>query len=416
MISIFKKVKTSFLHRYHKYINKTNYIKSPKKYSLLIYDDMFPHPRSGFRYEEIKVLLDEFKNSKIILEPTGYTFIKDDIKFHAEHLKEFITKNPNEKKKLTLKKRIININTTLFYCIFLNNIYKNLDWIEKHKIPFVFTLYPGGGFMVHNKHSDYMLKKVTDSNQFKGVIVSQLFTKNYLIDNNFCKADQINYIFGCVVPQDSLNKRFTAKKLYPEKSTFDIVFCATKYMPKGEDKGYDIFIELANVLTKKYDFIRFHVIGGFNNEDISVDSLGDSITFYGYQNFSHLTAIYQKMDVILSPNRPFILNNGRFDGFPLGTVIEAVFNGVVAIVTDELKQNTVFDNYHELIITKPKVESFEEEIIKLIENPINLKNISNDGRVKFLKIYSNSYQMKPRINMLKSTIEQSNFTSYQKKC
>jgi len=111
------------------------------------------------------------------------------------------------------------------------------------------------------------------------------------------------------------------------------------------------------------------------------------------------------MDVILSPNKPFLYGKGAFDGFPLGTVIEAVLNGVVAIVTDNLNQNTVFENGKEIIIANDDVVSFEREVINLIENPEKLCEISRNGRNKFLEIYSNEYQMNPRIELLVNEIE-----------
>ena len=395
--NIIKKIKAIFL--------KQRFVKGFYKNDLFIYDDIFPHPISGFRYEEFKVLLNVFKKSKIIVEPISYPALKTEVKIHKIHILEFKSKFPALENKFIEKKRIVNINTKLFYCVFLSNIYRNLVWLEKYKIPFVFTLYPGGGFQVEDLISDQQLKKVLASPQFRKVIVTQLYTKEYLIKNNFCEANKIEYIFGCVVPQLSLNANISFKKNYPAKETFDIVFCAAKYMSKGLDKGYDVFIELAHSLIKKYDFVRFHVVGGFDKEEIDVTLLNGKITFYGYQKFDDLNTIYQQMDVIVSPNKPFLYGKGAFDGFPLGTVIEAVLNSVVAIVTDKLNQNTVFENGKEIIITDGDVTSIEKEIVNLIQNPEKLFDISQKGRNKFLEIYSNDYQMNPRIKLLTEEIE-----------
>jgi len=102
---------------------------------------------------------------------------------------------------------------------FLTNIYENLVWLEKYKIPFVFTLYPGGGFQIEDFTSDYKLQKVLDSPQFRKVIVNQLFTKEYLISKKFCSADKIEFIFGCVVPQHSLNTNLIFKDNYSVQKT-----------------------------------------------------------------------------------------------------------------------------------------------------------------------------------------------------
>lgn len=394
---IIKKIKAIFL--------KQKFVKGFYKNDLLIYDDIFPHPVSGFRYEEFKTLLNVFKKSKIIVDPISYPALKTDVKTHKIHILEFEAKFPELENKFVQKKTIVNINTKLFYCVFLSNIYQNLDWLEKYRIPFVFTLYPGGGFQVEDLISDQKLQKVLASPQFRKVIVTQLYTKEYLIKNNFCRANKIEYVFGCVVPQLSLNTNISVKKKYPNKETFDIIFCAAKYMSKGLDKGYDVFIGLAHSLIKKYDFVRFHVVGGFDKEEIDVTLLDGKITFYGYQKFDDLAAIYQQMDVIVSPNKPFLWGKGAFDGFPLGTVIEAVLNNVVAIVTDKLNENTVFENRKEIIVTNGDVTSIEAEIIGLIQKPEMLIDMSKNGRNKFLEIYSNDYQINPRIKILAEEIE-----------
>lgn len=402
---VFYKFRRTFIKKFNNFFNSKPYSKGFSKYDLLIYDDIFPHPISGFRYEEFRALLYNFIKSKIILEPLAYPLVKTEVEIHKVHIKDFISKFPELKSKLKLKNSGINVNTKFFYCIFLNNIYNNLEWLEKYNIPFIFTLYPGGGFQVGDAMSDQKMLKVFASKQFKKVIVTQLYTKNYLIKNDFCASNKIEYIFGGVVPQVSLNTDLKAKKNYPEKETFDIIFCAAKYMPKGLDKGYDVFIELAHSVIKKHDFVRFHVVGGFDREEIDVSLLGRNITFYGYQKFEDLASIYKGMDVILSPNKPFFLGTGAFDGFPLGTVVEAVLNGVVALITDKLEQNTVFEEREEIIIIDDNVDAIEKILIDLIEHPSKLKNIAVQGRNKFLKIYSNEYQMNPRIQLLRNEIE-----------
>lgn len=386
-------------------LSRNYFFKGFRKEDLLIYDDIFPHPVSGFRYEEFTELLKVFKKSKVISTGTAYPLVKTDLREHSIHIENYKDKYHHLSKKIFLNKELINTNTKLFYCIFLNNIYPNLVWLEKYKIPFVFTLYPGGGFQIEDLISDQKLQKVLASSQFRKVIVTQLYTKEYLIKKKFCETNKIEYVFGCVVPQISLNTNVSFEKKYPNKETFDIVFCAAKYMSKGIDKGYDVFVALAHSLIKKYDFVRFHVVGGFDKEEIDVTLLEGKITFYGYQKFDDLAAIYQKMDIIISPNKPFYLGKG-FDGFPLGTIIEAVFNGVVALVTDELKQNSVFVNNEEIVIIESSVESIEKKIIKLINNPEKLYSLSKKGKEKFMEIYSNDFQMKPRIALLHEIINE----------
>lgn len=375
------------------------------KVDLLIFDNIYPHPVSGFRFEEFTVLLNKFKKSKIVMCAASYRVINTPISEHKKHIDDLVLSNKSLTNKLKLKKGFININAKLFYCIFLNNIISNLEWIEKFKIPFIFTLYPGGGFQINNEKVDSQLNKVFSSPMFRKVIVTQQLTYDYLIKKNYCNIENIEFIFGGVVPQNSFQKEVTERRSYLiNKKSFDICFCAAKYTPRGEDKGYDVFIDFAHQIVAKYEFIRFHIIGGFSENDIDITFIKDKIKFYGYQKFEDLSTIYKNMDVLVSPNKPFILGKGAFDGFPLGTVVEATFNGVVSLITDELNQNSVFITNEDLIIIESKSSSIEKEIIALIEQPEKLYLISKKGREKFMEVYSNEIQMKLRIELLNKEI------------
>lgn len=380
--------------------------KGSRQVDLLIFDNIYPHPVSGFRHEEFTILLSEFCDSKIIMTNVDYPVLKTSPRKHRIHIKNLLFLHKGLKSKLKFKRGYVNINARLFYCVFLHNIFLNLKWLEKYKIPFVFTLYPGGRFQVENPKIDMRLKKVLASPMFRKVIVTQQFTRDYLIKKKFCKPENIEYIFGVVCPQKSLKKNSIDKQRYLiNKTTFDICFCAAKYMPRGEDKGYDVFIDFAKKIVAKYDFIRFHVIGGFTEDDIDITAIKDKIHFYGYQDFDDLEVIFKNMDVLVSPNKPFVIEKGSFDGFPLGAVVEAVLNGVVALTTDGLHQNSIFIPNEELIIIESNSDSVEMEIIDLINKPEKLASISEKGREKFLKVYSNETQMIPRIELLRKEIE-----------
>ena len=405
-LNIFKRIKLLF---FNKVLYKTIKLNLWKKQDLIIYDDIYPHPVSGFRLEEYTVLLTEIKKSKILLSSKAYPILKTDVSLHSIHVKEIVRNNLQLRGKLKLNRGFVNLNAKLFYCIFINNIYEFIIPLEKFKIPFVFTLYPGGGFQLNDDQSDLKLKRVLSSPMFKKVIVTQHVTKDYLITNQFCAEDKITLIFGGVVPQNSLIKDDSGRKNYlVNKATLDICFCAGKYMPKGLDKGYDVFIALAHLLAKKYDFIKFHVIGGFDGKDIDISEIKDKIEFYGYQKFENLESIFKGIDIIISPNKSFVLNKGSFDGFPLGTVVEAALNGVLVIVTDELNQNTNFKNNKELIITESDSLALEKVLTNLIDTPSSIIEIANNGKLKFQQVFSNTTQMQPRIELLQKLINELN--------
>ncbi|MEC4004435.1 glycosyltransferase [Flavobacterium sp. SUN052] len=387
---------------------KSIYYKGLKKYDLIIYDDIFPHPVSGFRTEEYEVLLKSFPNSKLITIPSAYKIVKTPQELHKVHIARFSKEHPSIKHKITVQKRFNSINAKLFYCVFLNNIFKFVELLEKKNIRFAFTLYPGGGFQMNDSNSDANLKRVLSSPMFEKVLVTQKVTRDYLLKNNFCSEDKIEFIFGGVVPQKSLIKNLSNKKYYSkEKTTLDICFCAGKYMPKGLDKGYDVFIELAHLLHEKYSFINFHIIGGFDETDIDVSKIKQNTTFYGYQKFEDLEKIFNTIDIIISPNKPFLLGKGAFDGFPLGTVVEAALNGVLVLLSDSLQQNDTFVDKTEVIIIENNSDRIEKIISDLIQNPEQISKIAKKGTVKFQEVYSNDFQMKPRIELLKNCISKS---------
>ena len=176
-------------------------------------------------------------------------------------------------------------------------------------------------------------------------------------------------------------------------------------MPLGIDKGFNVFIEAALELSKKYNFIRFHCIGGFDKNEVEVAALSNSIAFYGYLNFEDLQSIFQNMDVILSPNKPFVLTKGSFDGFPLGTVIEAACNQVVVLATDYLQENTIFEDQVDFLKIEASQESIVNAVEFLIQNPSKLYEIAENGQRKFKNAFSDKVQMNPRISILENQLK-----------
>lgn len=382
-----------------------------QKFSLIIIDDTFPSIRSAFRYEEY---INYFKNINFVYALTtgrSLTALGENRNIQ-EVIQEFEQRLPEFRDRvfelnLQNTEKLQKITNKLSMITFLNSVYDNLELLEKYEIPFIFTLYPGGGFILNDKESDEKLEKVCSSRYFKKVIVTQQITYNYLIEKGLCKREQIEFIYGVVTPKEILNNKQNHKKYFQKgKDMLDICFVAHKYSEKGIDKGYDLFIEVAKELASKYDKIRFHVIGGFNENDIEVDELGEKIKFYGIQTSEWLCDCYKNMDLIISPNRPFQLSKGSFDGFPTGACTEAMINGVVLLCTDELKQNIKFEDKKDLIIIKPKVSNIIQTIEELYHNPYKIIEIAKQGRNKAKVIYAKESQIKPRIRLIKEVAKQ----------
>jgi glycosyltransferase involved in cell wall biosynthesis len=388
-------------------IKNPHYYKGRKTKDLIILDDYFPNPVNGFRITEFLEILEQIPSSKIIIDPVSYKYFAVSLSDFDVHLKDFFNRYPEFKNRVIRVKRFNNINANLFYFIFLNNGRRIVTHLNRRKINFMFTLYPGGGFKMNDEESDRDLKKIMSSNYFKGVIVNQQIIKNYLLQKRFCLENQIHYLHGIPMTPKKLDFNSTDKEYFKNKKEYlDICFVAAKYLEKGIDKGYDLFIEVALALYKSHTFLRFHVIGGFNNEEIDVSELGDTIRFYGYLDAEKLPDTLKKFDIILSPNRPNMLGPGSFDGFPLGSLVEASLVGCVIIATDELNENKQYIENEEIIIIKPKIEDIIIQIENLIATPNKIKQIGVAGMNKSKELFSYKNQIEPRIKLLKSFINQ----------
>lgn len=374
--------------------------------SIVVIDWMFPQMMPmGFRNMEINGLMDKMTNFN------SYTMcpMAPGVEAWFDHsygiTKEAFNANRNEYLKIYPKNvnrlKYINPNNKyqfkLAYSYFLAETYILLPFYEKNDIPFVFTLYPGGGFGLSNKSSDLMLQKIFTSKCFRKVIVTQKVTFEYLLTKKLCPLDKIEYLFGGYV--QFLNGEALPKKYYPtDKSTFDICFVASKYSERGYDKGYDLFIDVAKLIAKEFPDVRFHVVGNFDETDIEITEIKRLITFYGYNPPEFLKEFYTRMDICLSPNRPFALFEGNFDGFPLGG--EALSCQTALFTTDELRNNDNFFGDDELVIIKPNVEDIVEKIKVYLTNLELLYKMSRKGQDKFYQIMDPEERMIKVANIL----------------
>lgn len=371
---------------------------------LYIVDDIFPHPRSIDTWRGIEFISYLEMCPETIIYSTMQNIGLLDNMSKLEVMEQFRAKFPQFKERvfeLTEDKFIELSNATMVYMVFLNNAWANLFTMETYNIPFVFELYPGGGFALNNDESDKKLRAIMNSPWFRGVIVTSKVTYNYLINNNFCMTQKVVLVSGCVY---NPKLEYKKKKLYygPDKDTFDIAFASYRYSEKGQDKGYDIFIDVAKELYKRSKKFRFHVIGNYDENVIDVGELKGNIYFYGIQNEDWFQNFYYGIDVFLSPNRSSILSNGSFDGFPTGCGIDAITQNVVLMATDGLQQNNdqYIDN-QEMYIIPINVAVIVDKIMLLYNRPDILNAVGLRGGMKSRKLYSFKTQMVPRQEFLK---------------
>lgn len=385
--------------RYEKY-------KCLKKYDLLIIDNVFPNSLSPFSYEEISSYLDNIDNSMALCTYSATAALNKEKL--SEGLIKYKQSHPEIAHKVTTYNydKAIKYDSKLMYFIFKSTTMNYYDLIKKKKCNFVFELYPGGGLYFDDPVCDNDLRKIMKLKGFKKVIVTQEPVKKYLLKKKLCKANQIEMIFGVVMNEESIIKDYPKSLFYGKnKNTCDIVFMAHKYNELGKDKGYDLFIDTAKKLCEKYDNIYFHVVGNFDKDTIDVETIKDHIRFYGTLEKSKFDEFFKDKDMIISPNRPGILANGAFDGFPTASCTEAGVRKVVMLCSDELDMcQNYYSNGENIIIIKNNVNDIAEKIENLYNNPNRIEEIAEEGRKRIMKLYSYDSQINPRVELLKKII------------
>jgi len=375
-----------------------------ESYDVVVIDDIFPHPVSGFRYQEFISYLQNIESLKVLT--TGWSVHVLGKQTINELMINFKRKYPELGNRLSKFVSLDNIDAKLLYFVFLGNAFSLVELAEARRIPFVFTLYPGGLFGLNNANSDEMLRRVTKSPCFKKVIVSQKVIGDYLIEKEFCKPEQIEYIFGVVTPLDKVERSYEGKKHYGiDKESLDICFVAHKYTKFGQDKGYDVFIETAKTLAKKYSNINFHVVGNFDESVIDVSAIKDKIHFYGIRQPEWFDEFYRDKDIILSANINGMIYKGSFDGFPTASCTDAGLCKTAIFCTDPLGLNNgQYKQDEELVIIEHNVSKIVEKIDFYYNHPELLKNIGENGYLAIKKTYGYESQIKPRLQLLQDEL------------
>jgi glycosyltransferase involved in cell wall biosynthesis len=370
---------------------------------LAIFDDSFPHLLSAFRIAEFNSYFAEFSSAEV---HTTCATRKLEALSYEEVLREYAASFPQFAGRVVQYDPRRIVRAGMAYVVFINNVARVLDTIDRHHLPFVFTLYPGGGFQLDVPSADAALQRVMQSPWFRKVIVTQRITQEYLLQRGFCRPDQIEFIFGGVSPCDEMRRRLPPRPHYrKDKPTFDVCFVANKYIPRGVDKGYDVFIEVAKSLARLAPDIRYHVVGPYNGSDIDVSDIADRICFYGLRRTDFFPAFYSRMDAILSPNVPFVLGPGCFDGFPTGCCIEAGASGVAVLCSDELRLNVAFKDGEEIVIVPRDVDTICDRVLRYYRDEEALQELSRKTQIAFHRVFNLASQMTPRIRLLREVME-----------
>lgn len=389
----------------------TKLFQRPVKEDFAIIDPVFPQAEPyAFRNTEINEYFKRIQNCASYTMPpmkpgpnawfehgygVGYRDYLINKKGYGSHYPENIDRIHylHDNKKYRFK---------MAYSFFLAETYTLLPFYEKHKIPFVFCLYPGGAFGLDNDKSDAMLREIFENDNFKGVIVTQQITKDYLLEKYLCPPSKINFIYGGFVQFEKAEVK-PKKYFQKDKQTFDICFVAAKYSEKGIDKGYDLFIETAKKLCKVTEDIMFHVVGGFTKEDIDISAIESRIKFYGYRRPDFLLDFYSSMDIFLGPGRPYKLFKGNFDGFPLG--IDAGFCGTALFVSDELRMNKYYKENEEIVIVPLDSNRIKDVVLHHYRNLENFYELAINGQKRTQHLFDINQQIEERLEVFRQFVQ-----------
>lgn len=367
---------------------------------LVIFDDIFPLPLSPFRIAEYNAYLAAFPRAQVFSSGASFALLGRPPSFRSA-VADYARRNPSLAGRVAKYHPLKDLRGRAAYTVFLNNASFFLRDIERNKLPFAFTLYPGGGFALDHAASDAKLRRVCSSPCFRKVIATQPATQDYLARRGFCDPAAVEMIFGLPLPVEVLTQGAPARRrMGREKDTFDVCFVAFKYVRGGLDKGYDLFVEAARTLAARVPPARFHVVGPFGPSDADVTALGDRIRFHGTRRTEFFPGFYADMDVILSPGDASARSAGDFDGFPLGACIEAGLCGTAVFAADPLGQNRYFKDGEELVVVPRSADAIADRIEHYCRRYEDLGRLAEAGRRAFMDRYGRAAQIEPRLRIV----------------
>jgi glycosyltransferase involved in cell wall biosynthesis len=370
---------------------------------IAILDDLFPHPMSGIRLEEFVAYLDDMPEVSVSAYCDGNAFhwVGGPRPVDAV-IAEYVAANPRHAGRVHPLSPDQIPDADAYYAVFLQNTAQYLDAIERTEKPFAFTLYPGGGFCVGEKGSDDRLDRVCNSPFLQRIIVTQRYTLDYLIKRYPLVASKICHVPGGVIPSAAFGIPKDRTYFGIDKAVLDIGFVANRYTAKGEDKGYDLFIETARALTRNGVDARYHVVGPWDGSIVPMEDLSARFVFHGFVGTERLREIGRTLDVVLSPNRPGVLGNGAFDGFPTGSCVAVGLQEGVICCTDVLNMNTDYRDGVDIVLVEPSVDDIVRRLSPLIAERGALARIGKNGRIQLTELFGRETQLPPRLDVLRA--------------
>ena len=359
---------------------------------LVVLDDFFPNLLTGFRIAEYNAYLAHWPDLEILTTQPHFETC------HAQYAARF----PQWAARVRRFDEQALGGAALAYLNFLNNAVQFLPALQARGLPFVLTLYPGGGFGIDAPDSDDKLRRVLASPLLRALIVTAPAVARYL--GEFAQREALRLPPVTEIPGVVVNPAYFD---FPERARWgagkgepDVCFVAEKYMERGVNKGYPEFIAAAQIVAAADPAVRFHVVGSFSPADVDLGPLASRLRFYGTLPTAELRQFLLTMDAIVAPSRPFTLHAGNFDGFPTGACIEAAACGVAVLAADPLAQNRFFEDGRSIVLIDNAPEAIAAALLALLREPARLRGIALAGQAVVRRHYAPERQIGSRIALL----------------
>lgn len=371
-----------------------------RNHDIVVLDDFFPNLTTGFRVAEYIHYLRVFPG--LLITST----IGDFKQQHAAFARSY----PDLQSRVVAYDQAMLRHARLCYLNFLNNAHYHIEALETASLPFLFTLYPGGGFELSDGESRSKLRRVLGSPMLRAVISTQSVTTDVLrrlqcpVEVHECYGATINpvYLSSPGGRTESGDSRGSGPK---------ICFVAHKYDREGRTKGYPAFVEVAATLAARCAHIEFSVVGNFGPEDIEIPhQLKARLHFKGLLPTAQLRQFLLTQNLMISPNQPYTVSGSIFDGFPTASCVEASLCGVAILCSDELDLNR-FYGADEMIVCAPHASAILQAVEPLLENPLLIAQIGERGRAKSARLFSAEAQLLPRTKILRDIAAREGFSA-----
>lgn len=361
--------------------------------AMVVLDDYFPTKGTGFRIAEFDWMMRHGVVAEVMTTVDGLQPLVAD----------YATLYPETYRQISRydARRLAEFDCASI--MFLNNAARFLVDLERHALPFVLQLYPGGGLHLGEPAADRKLRRVLASPLLRHVITTQPLV-TALVNEITGGAVPVTEVIGAPVGRSYLGPGAGLRTNYfrTGKDVLDVCFVAQRYTRDGSDKGWPVFLESLGMLSDAGLPVRGHVVGGFSAADIGTDHAHLDVSFSGTLSTPELHRFYLGMDVIVSPTASGRLAPGAFDGFPTGACVEAALCGVALVATDAMAQNRLYTDGRDIHMPPAVAGDVVARILDMVAEPDGLRRVAQAGLRTTRRFYGVDAQLWSRRRVLEA--------------